>query len=220
MPSPCLLVFVVAYHSLPNFLFGFELRLSHFITGLKDWNKDCPLFFLFTGTTFSIWCTYAVFSLLNCLPFRHLFLRLCPIVTRVNVFFLDNIILGRGVYSIIADIITFLGDLGLTAADCITWCETHLFLLFREWWRSLVKLGDVTLHNEKAQCHSVLSEAWPSHSLRERKKCVAVGKFGCFSGEECSFFHWMSILGINYHKGGDNILLHQNQCHWVVLMQK
>lgn len=53
VPLPCLSVFVVAYHSLPNFLFGFELRLSRFITGLNDWNKDCPLFFSLTDIPFS-----------------------------------------------------------------------------------------------------------------------------------------------------------------------
>lgn len=87
MPSPCLLVFVVAYHSLPNFLFGFELRLSHFITGLKDWNKDCPLFFFLDWYLFFYLTYVPVFELPARLPFRYLFLHLSPIIIRINVFF-------------------------------------------------------------------------------------------------------------------------------------
>lgn len=80
VPSPCLLVFVVAYHSLPNFLV--ELRLSHFITGLKDWNKDCLFLVDWYLFFFSISC--AVFFKLSArLPFSHLFLQL----SHINVFF-------------------------------------------------------------------------------------------------------------------------------------
>lgn len=62
------------------------------------------------------------------------------------------------------------GDLGLTRADCFPWCETHLFLLFRERRRSQVKLRNVTLHNEKAH-----RQHTSSHDLRE-KKSVAFRK--------------------------------------------
>lgn len=151
MPPPCLLLFMVAYYSLPNFLSGFELRLSHFITGLKDWNKDCPLFLL-TGKFFFV-SFFTPSICFTCAAVVVLFLRRLPIIPHTHFFF--RVISARGVYSIIADNQIF-SDLSLTRASCGSWCGTHLFPFFREWGRSQDKLWDVTVHNESTMTEYVV----------------------------------------------------------------
>lgn len=144
------------------------------------------------------------------------------IITQTNVFFSSSphfhhynpwqrCVLTYGRYNHI------FGDLGLTRADCFPWCETHLFFLFRERRRSQVKLRNVTLHNEKAhRQHTSLT--W----FERGKKVLLFIKFDWLFSSLIKSEHFPAdvFLGTNYHIGGDNILLHQNQCHWVVLMQK
>lgn len=76
-----------------------------------------------------------------------------------------SLIWGTGVDSITGRYNQISGDPGLTTADCITWCETHLFRLFWERLCSQVKLKDVPSHNEAG----VLSEAWPSRCRRDQR---------------------------------------------------
>lgn len=112
--------------------------------------------------------------------------------------------------------------------DCVAWCKTHLFPFLREWHQSQVKLWDVTLHNENHNSTAFLSpdprRCWETAERQLLSLRVAVRKFDrLFSDlmrEDNVHSQLAVILGIYYHKGRDNILQHQNLCHWVVLMQK